>query len=116
MALFIQPFLGLMHHSRFKKLRRRQVWSHLHIWNGRLTIPLAIVNGGLGLRLAGAAARVKTAYAVVAAVMVALWAAAAVLSECRRRRADRRASRGRLARRVKVAEASEGVAAPRVRR
>ena len=107
-ALFFQPFLGVIHHSRFKKLGRRQVWSHLHLWNGRLMIPLGIINGGLGLRIAGAPSSMKIAYAVIAAVMVAVWLIMAVLSEVRRGRRSRRESRrsSQLAR-----KANEGIAA-----
>jgi hypothetical protein len=32
---------------RFKKTRARQIWSHLHIWNGRVAVTLGIINGGL---------------------------------------------------------------------
>lgn len=83
-ALFFQPVLGLIHHARFKKLRRRQIWSHLHLWNGRLMIPLGIINGGLGLRIAGAPGRLVAAYAAVAAIMGGLWIAVSVMSEVRR--------------------------------
>lgn len=91
-ALFFQPILGLIHHLRFMKLRRRQIWSHLHLWNGRIMIPLGIINGGLGLHIAGASRLVKTAYAVVAGVLGGMWILVAVFSEVRRRRAARRGS------------------------
>jgi hypothetical protein len=71
-ALFFQPLLGFIHHAKFKKLGRRQIWSYLHLFNGRIMITLGIINGGLGLYLAGASKGLKTAYAVVAAVMWAL--------------------------------------------
>jgi hypothetical protein len=83
-ALFFQPMLGLIHHARFKKLRRRQIWSHLHLWNGRLMNPLGIINGGLGLRIAGASSRLVAAYAAVAAIMAGLWILVSILSEARR--------------------------------
>ncbi|KAB5542808.1 hypothetical protein GE09DRAFT_1133444, partial [Coniochaeta sp. 2T2.1] len=91
-ALFFQPVLGVIHHLQFKKLRRRQIWSHLHLWNGRIMIPLGIINGGLGLRIAGAPSRFKIAYAVIAALLGALWIVAAVLGELKRRRESRKAS------------------------
>ena len=90
-ALFFQPILGVVHHLQFKKLRRRQFWSHLHLWNGRIMIPLGIVNGGLGLRIAGAPSRFKIAYAVVVALLAGLWIVVAVLGELKRRRAGRKA-------------------------
>ncbi|KAL1881487.1 hypothetical protein VTK73DRAFT_3549 [Phialemonium thermophilum] len=93
-ALLIQPFLGLIHHARFKRLRRRQVWSHLHLWNGRLMIPLGIINGGLGLGLAGASTKFKVAYSVVAAILVLTWALVAIWSELRRLAGSSRVPRG----------------------
>jgi hypothetical protein len=105
-ALLFQPFLGLMHHSRFKKLRRRQVWSHLHLWNGRIMIPLGIINGGLGLKIAGASSTVKTAYAVVAGLIGGAWFLIALLSECRRFLAGRRP--GWESGEMKIADESDG--------
>jgi hypothetical protein len=110
-ALFFQPILGLIHHSQFKKLRRRQTWSHLHLWNGRIMIPLGIINGGLGLGIAGASKGIKAAYAAIAGVLGGLWILVAVFSEVRRRQAvgkaslqsSRRESR-RDRRREKIAE------------
>ncbi|TPX10073.1 uncharacterized protein E0L32_001270 [Thyridium curvatum] len=92
-ALLIQPVLGLIHHARFKRLRRRQVWSYLHIWNGRIFITLGIINGGLGLGLARAGVPAKVAYSVVAAVMWILWVLAAIFGEAKRARAARKESR-----------------------
>ncbi|KAL2264079.1 hypothetical protein VTK26DRAFT_2573 [Humicola hyalothermophila] len=84
--LVLQPFLGIMHHVRFKKLRRRQVWSYLHLGNGRVVITLGIVNGGLGLHVAREATRFVIAYSVVAGVMWLLWMLAAVWGEVKRRK------------------------------
>ncbi|KUI55723.1 hypothetical protein VP1G_03023 [Cytospora mali] len=53
--LLIQPLLGIIHHQNFKRLQRRTLSSHLHLWDGRIAIVLGLVNGGLGLQLAGAA-------------------------------------------------------------
>ncbi|KAB5566090.1 hypothetical protein GE09DRAFT_1218367 [Coniochaeta sp. 2T2.1] len=91
-ALFFQPVLGVIHHLQFKKLRRRQIWSHLHLWNGRIMIPLGIINGGLGLKIAGAPSRFKIAYAVISSLLGALWIVVAVLGELKRRREGRKAS------------------------
>jgi hypothetical protein len=86
--LSIQPFLGLLHHSSYKKLRRRTLISHLHIWEGRIAIILGMINGGLGIQLAG---DVKTgceiAYAVGAGVMGLVYLATVVFGEVRRRKA-----------------------------
>lgn len=92
--LFLQPFLGLIHHAKFKKLRRRQMWSYLHIFNGRIFITLGIANGGLGLWMANESDKLKTAYIAVAAVMWALWMLSAVWGEWKRWRANRQAQPG----------------------
>jgi sulfite exporter TauE/SafE len=119
-ALFLQPILGLIHHSQFKKLRRRQIWSHLHLWNGRIMIPLGMINGGLGLRIAGASKEIVTAYAAVAAVLCSLWIIVAAVSEARRRRARQQVApqmsrRSRMAGRVGRRE-KKVVERPRVSR
>ena len=85
-TLFFQPLLGYVHHKRFKQLGRRTIWSHLHLWNGRIGITAGIINGGLGLHLARASRRGKTAYIVVAVILWSLWMLAAIISEARRAR------------------------------
>ena len=82
--LLIQPALGVVHHLGYKKTGGRQVWSYLHLFNGRAAITLGIANGGLGLWMAGEGKGLKTAYVVVAVLMWTLWMAAAVLWERRR--------------------------------
>jgi len=81
-----QPILGWIHHRRFKAVRRRQLWSYLHLFNGRILITIAIINGGLGLHIAGASDYRKRVYIIVAAVMWGLWMLVAVFSEIRRLR------------------------------
>ncbi|WPG99023.1 Hypothetical protein R9X50_00182700 [Acrodontium crateriforme] len=51
-VLAFQPFLGLMHHFSYQKHSIESFWTYAHIWIGRVTITLGIVNGGLGLLLA----------------------------------------------------------------
>ncbi|KAL9620157.1 MAG: hypothetical protein Q9160_005272 [Pyrenula sp. 1 TL-2023] len=52
---FFQPVLGLVHHHIFKTkgVGRRTGYAYAHVWLGRALITLGIINGGLGLRLAG---------------------------------------------------------------
>ncbi|KAK3316539.1 hypothetical protein B0H66DRAFT_576380 [Apodospora peruviana] len=94
--LFLQPFLGLIHHAKFKQVGRRQIWSYMHLFNGRIFITLGIANGALGLYMAGASKKLKVAYIVVAAVMWGLWMLAAAWGEWRRWRASKNAPRGYL--------------------
>ncbi|KAL2107531.1 hypothetical protein VUR80DRAFT_5109 [Thermomyces stellatus] len=83
-ALLLQPLWGVLHHARFRALRRRTTWSHLHLWTGRLAIPLGMVNGALGLWRSDASTVVLVSYSVVAAVVWAVWMAFAVVHEMRR--------------------------------
>ncbi|AEO64412.1 uncharacterized protein THITE_48064 [Thermothielavioides terrestris NRRL 8126] len=94
-CLLLQPPLGLIHHAKFKKLQRRQIWSHLHMFNGRLAITLGIVNGALGLWIAHASSKVKTAYVAAAAAMWAIWMLTALWSEWRRWRTAAQAEQRR---------------------
>lgn len=89
-AFLVQPFLGLIHHQRFKKIGRRTAWSHLHLWIGRVGITLGIINGGLGLWVAAARREYAIVYGVFAGVVWLIWMGIAVLSEVRRARAKER--------------------------
>lgn len=100
--LAFQPLLGWIHHRQFKRYQRRQMASHLHLWDGRIAIVLGIVNGGLGLRLAGARDTLKLAYTIVAAILGGAWVILALISECRRGRKKVDTRRGDEARTVKV--------------
>ncbi|PNS18365.1 Cytochrome b561 and DOMON domain-containing protein [Sphaceloma murrayae] len=93
--LFLQPVLGLMHHSQYKKVGRRSAVSHAHVWLGRAIITLGIINGGLGLQMAGDASRGQiVAYAVVAGVMWVAYVASAVWGEVRKGKAVARKGSG----------------------
>ncbi|KAE9376255.1 iron reductase domain protein [Stipitochalara longipes BDJ] len=70
----LQPIFGLIHHLHFRKHQTRNPVSHLHIWYGRALIICGIVNGGLGLQLAGNSKGGMIGYGVVAGVMGVLYA------------------------------------------
>ncbi|KAI1188799.1 iron reductase domain protein [Nemania serpens] len=82
----VQPFGGYIHHRYYVKYQKRGLVSYGHIWYGRTLIILGIVNGGLGLQLAGASRSLIIAYSVVAAVIFTAYAGGAVWGELRRRR------------------------------
>ncbi|KAF1979372.1 hypothetical protein BU23DRAFT_595257 [Bimuria novae-zelandiae CBS 107.79] len=86
-VLFFQPIFGLLHHNGYKKYQTRTVWSHMHLWLGRLAITLGIINGGLGLELAGNSRSGEIAYGVIAGVIWLAWVAAIVIGERRRNKA-----------------------------
>ncbi|KAF2715727.1 hypothetical protein K504DRAFT_344523, partial [Pleomassaria siparia CBS 279.74] len=96
-VLFFQPILGLMHHYQFKKYNRRTLWSFGHLWLGRLTITLGMINGGLGMLLATTTGFFVLntghviAYGVGAGVMWLAWVVAAVYGERKRARSRREA-------------------------
>ncbi|KAG8169741.1 hypothetical protein KVR01_000486 [Diaporthe batatas] len=100
--LAFQPLFGYLHHRQFKRYQRRSMSSHLHLWDGRIAIALGIINGGLGLRLAGARETLKLAYTIVAAIMGGAWVILALISECRKGRKKVDTRRGDEARTVKV--------------
>ncbi|KAG4281797.1 hypothetical protein FPRO06_10701 [Fusarium proliferatum] len=76
--MVIQPILGGLHHRNFVKHQRRTGISHAHIWYGRALIILGIVNGGLGLQLAGACMKLIIGYGVVGLVTFLMYTAGAV--------------------------------------
>lgn len=85
--LTFQPFFGVAHHRVYRKIRRRTWSSYFHIWEGRIIILLGMINGGLGIRLAGGLSTgYITAYGVVAGVMGLAYLAAIVFGEVKRRR------------------------------
>jgi len=69
----LQPIFGLLHHLQYRKTSSRAPVSYLHIWYGRALMVCGIVNGGLGLLLAGNSNKGIIGYAVVAGVMGALY-------------------------------------------
>ncbi|KAI0386011.1 hypothetical protein F5Y04DRAFT_161571 [Hypomontagnella monticulosa] len=82
---FLIP-LGYVHHLKFKSLKRRTIWSYIHLWFGRISITLGIINGGLGLRLAGASDSIIIAYSVVGGIAWLLWVVTAIMGEMQRRK------------------------------
>ena len=93
-VLLGQPLFGLLHHRLFKKYQNRTLWSYVHIGIGRIAILLGIVNGGLGLQLAGTRGGSVIAYGVVAGVMGLAYLGAIIFGEVKRRRSAANA-RGR---------------------
>lgn len=69
-ALLLQPAFGYLHHLRYVKTQKKNAWTHLHVWYGRVLIFLGIINGGLGLRLA----RDTPAYSMAGTIVYAVFA------------------------------------------
>ncbi|KAH7336704.1 hypothetical protein BKA65DRAFT_459591 [Rhexocercosporidium sp. MPI-PUGE-AT-0058] len=69
-SLFLlQPIFGLIHHLQYKRTLSRGIFSHIHIWYGRILMALAVINGGLGLKLAKNTKNGEIVYGVVAGVV-----------------------------------------------
>ncbi|KAI1328312.1 iron reductase domain protein [Xylariaceae sp. FL0255] len=82
----LQPIGGYLHHRHYLKHQARGAISHAHIWYGRALIILGIINGGLGLQLAGAGHGLVIGYSVVASVAYTAYIASAIWGEYKRRR------------------------------
>ncbi|KAK4541735.1 hypothetical protein LTR36_007444 [Oleoguttula mirabilis] len=83
--LLSQPISGIIHHRLFKKYGHRTLWSYAHLGIGRIAILLGIINGGLGLQLAGESKSSKIAYGVVAAIVGVVYIACMVFGELKRK-------------------------------
>ncbi|EQL02422.1 hypothetical protein G6O67_001750 [Ophiocordyceps sinensis] len=84
--LGLQPVFGWLHHIRFVKHRNRGVISHVHIWYGRALMVLGIVNGGLGLKIAGSSRGFVTAYSVIAVVVFFMYIGSVLFRKLRNKR------------------------------
>jgi len=85
----IQPFLGLLHHKQFQRIGKRGILGHIHLWYGRILIVLAVINGGLGLKLAANTTNGKIVYAVITAVIAVLYFAIILVTGLMRAGKDR---------------------------
>lgn len=80
--IFFQPIFGYIHHRLIKKNGRRNFWSFVHITIGRVAIILGIINGGLGLDLAGNASKgALIAYGVIGGLFGVAYLLAAAFGE-----------------------------------
>lgn len=75
-ALFAQAYFGYAHHRSFKRVQRRTILSRLHLWTGRLVVPLGMLNAVLGFTLAS-----QTPHAIgIAVVSIAVLVVTYLLS------------------------------------
>ena len=73
--LFFQPILGLIHHRVYVKRRYPTLWGRTHVWYGRALLLLAVINGGLGLKLSDNTKSGEIAYGVIAGLVFLLYLA-----------------------------------------
>lgn len=76
----MQPFLGIIHHFLYRREGKGTLFGLAHCWYGRAIMILAVVNGGLGLELAGNSRGGEIAYGVVAGVALLVYLGAAAYS------------------------------------
>lgn len=82
-----QPLFGWLHHRAFKQQGRRIGWSWAHLTIGRVAIFGGMINGGLGLKLAGNATRYYILrYGIICGVVSLFYIAAIVYGELRLRK------------------------------
>ncbi|KAI1760494.1 putative iron reductase domain protein [Hypoxylon sp. FL1150] len=79
--MVLQPVFGWLHHRNFVKHQSRSPASYAHIWYGRALMVMGVVNGGLGMKLAGTSRKFIIIYSVVAGVMFVVYAGASGYGE-----------------------------------
>lgn len=84
--LWLQPIFGLLHHFAFKKQQIRTTSSYIHLWVGRISITLGIINGGLGFLLSRNLGPGPKVYGVFAAIIWLLYIMAIIVGERKRAR------------------------------
>lgn len=76
----MQPFLGIVHHLLYRREGKGTLFGLLHCWYGRAIIILAVVNGGLGLKMAGNSRGGEIAWGVIAGAMLLVYLGASAYS------------------------------------
>ncbi|KAH9862002.1 hypothetical protein IAQ61_010203 [Plenodomus lingam] len=84
--MLVQPLFGWLHHLRFVRTGGRTVFSHSHIWIGRIAIILGMINGGLGMKLSGVTNSYYIVYSVFAGVLGLSYIASIIYGETTRKR------------------------------
>ncbi|MCJ1409984.1 hypothetical protein MMC19_004069 [Ptychographa xylographoides] len=72
-GLFLQPFLGLIHHFIYRKSQRRTIWATGHVWWGRALLLLGAINGGLGTQLSDNTMQGQIAYGSIGAIVFLIY-------------------------------------------
>jgi hypothetical protein len=85
-VVIFQPILGLLQHAHFKKTGTGSIWGTVHRYLGLALVLLGMINGGLGLKVAGNSRGGEIAYGVVAGVFGTVMLAGFVMSTVKRTR------------------------------
>ena len=74
--LGVQALLGIVGHTLFRRRGRKVgIWGWVHVWFGRTVLVIGIVNGGLGLWLAGNTVSGKIVYGALAGAVGVMYIA-----------------------------------------
>lgn len=86
--LVTQAVSGSIHHLMFKKYISRTTWSYIHLWIGRLSITMAMINAGFGfqLRREGLGSWKVITYTVCAVLMWIAYVSSILIGERRRKK------------------------------
>lgn len=84
----LQAASGYIHHLMFKKYISRTLWSHIHLWTGRVCITLGMINAGFGfhLRKQGYESWKVILYTACAVLVWIAYVSSAVIGEWRKKR------------------------------
>lgn len=69
--VLVQPLMGLIQHLHFRRTGGKCWFAYIHRWFGRVMIILGVINGGLGLMLAGEESAIVSKVAVIVYSVVA---------------------------------------------
>lgn len=94
-----QPLMGLLQHLHWRKYHQKAVWAYTHRWFGRTLILLGMINGGLGLWLAGPGTSQAPwgaiiSYSVIAGVVAVFYVAVLICKEWGVRRTNSQSKSG----------------------
>jgi hypothetical protein len=83
-TMVLLPPLGWIHHVLIVRRGCRTIFSYFHIWIARITIPLGIFNGVLGLQLSGQDAWILFTFGIVGASSWIIYMVSVIVGEhCR---------------------------------
>lgn len=106
--LVLQPILGYVHHLQYKRYQTISLYTHVHVWFGRVVVTVGFIDGLLGLTLAGQSTGTIVVYCVVAGGIWILWIVVVVYAAKRQRRAKVQRSNIRMAALVDEQDGRDG--------
>lgn len=87
--LVFQPILGYVHHLKYKRYHAPSPYTHAHVWFGRVIVSAGLIDGLLGILLAGKGTGTIAAYCVVAGGVWIIWILVVVFAAKREKKSGR---------------------------